>query len=163
MNGKGFMSTVLSSSSDPGLEPSVRSRLADRNYILVARNFCNVSTRLGFHFSTIEAYLEPESEANYVSFIFTGGGADEGRRLRRVQLIARLLETFDFRVEIRQDTIFARIEGYPIDFMRSRLGALGHVIVHTRQLDMSMFNDKMIDWHYKEQVRAIRNAFPELA
>lgn len=163
MNAKGFMATVLNSSADPNLEPSVRSRLADRNYILVARNFCNVSTRLGFHFSTTEAYVGQESEANYISFIFTGGGADEGRRLRRVQLIARLLETFDFRVEIRRDTIFARIEGYPADFMHSRLHALGHVIVHTRQLDMSMFNEKMVDWHYKEQVRAIRKAFPDTA
>lgn len=163
MSAKGFMSAVLNSSSDPNLEPSVRSRLADRNYILVARNFCNVSTRLGFHFSTTEAYVDQQPEANYISFIFTGGGADEGRRLRRVQLISRLLETFDFRVEIRRDTIFARSEGYPPEFMQSRLRALGHVIVHTRQLDMSMFNQKMVDWHYKEQVRAIRKAFPETA
>ena len=44
---KGFMSVMLKSMTDPSIDPAVGRKFADRNYILVARNFCNVSTRLG--------------------------------------------------------------------------------------------------------------------
>lgn len=149
---KGFMSAMVKASSDPNIEPAVGSRFVDRNYILVAKNFCNVSTRLGFHFSTIEAYLGDQADQNYISFLFTGGGGDDGRKNRRVRLISRLLERFDFRVEIKADTIFARLEGHPPPTFRERLKVLGHVVIHTRQMDMVMYNDKMVDWYYKEIV-----------
>lgn len=159
VNAKGFMSAVLTASRDPGIEPGIRTGFADRNYILVAKNFCNMSTRLGFHFSTVEAYVADETEHNYASFVFTGGGADDGRKHRRVRLIGRLLDRFGFRVEMRLDTLFARIERYEAESLIQRLKVLGHVIVHTRQLDMAMFNDRMVDFYYNEMVRSIQSAF----
>jgi len=156
MDTKGFMSTVLSASRDPAIEPAVGTKFVDRNYILVAKNFCNVSTRLGFHFSTLESYIGEHPNNNYISFVFTGGGADDQRKNRRVRLIMRLLEHFGFRVEVGGDSLFARLEGYQADFTAGRLKVMGHIIVHTRQLDMGMYNDKMMDWHYKEIIAAIK-------
>lgn len=129
----------------------------DRNYMVVARNFCNVSTRLGFHFSTIESYLCAEETLNYIAFVYTGGGADDNRKCRRARLIARLLERLDFRVEVRADAVFSRIEQHPMAVMADRLKALGHIIVHTRQMDMVMYNDKMVDWYYREFLRQIES------
>ncbi|MGD8229704.1 MAG: PEP-utilizing enzyme, partial [Desulfobacteraceae bacterium] len=147
---KGFMSVMFSATTDPSIDPSVGRRFADKNYIMVAKHFCNVSTRLGFHFSTIEAYVGDKENQNYISLVYTGGGADPGRKSRRAILISRLLEKFDFRVEKREDTIFARIEGYKQGFLEERLKVLGHIIVHTRQMDMVMYNDAMVDWYYKD-------------
>ena len=47
--------------------------------------------------------------------------------------------------------------------MESRLKVLGHVIVHTRQMDMVMTNDAMVDWYYKEILKDIGSimAVPE--
>jgi pyruvate,water dikinase len=60
---------------------------------------------------------------------------------------------------MRLDTLFARIERYEADSLIQRLKVLGHVIVHTRQLDMAMFNDRMVDFYYSEMVRSIQSAF----
>jgi pyruvate,water dikinase len=161
VDAKGFMSVMFSATTDPSIDPAVGLKFAERNYILIARNFCNVSTRLGFHFSTIEAYLGEEENLNYISFVYTGGGADSGRKGRRADLISRLLETCDFRVEKKGDTIFARMEGHKQEFLEKRLNVLGHIIVHTRQMDMVMFNDAMVDYYYAEIWKGIES-FTEL-
>jgi pyruvate,water dikinase len=161
VDAQGFLSAMTRAASDASIEPAVGKRFADRNYILVARNFCNVSTRLGFHFSTLESFVSDKPDQNYISFVFTGGGADDGRKRRRAQLISRLLERYDFRVEIRHHTVFARLEGDPPARMQERLKIMGHIIVHTRQMDMVMYNDKMVDWYYKDQIRKIDSAFAD--
>jgi pyruvate,water dikinase len=153
---KGFLSVVQTAMMDPSIDPATALEFADRNYILISKNFCNVSTRLGFHFSTIEAYIGDQENENYISFVYTGGGAEIGRRTRRIAMIAKLLETFDFRIERKEDTLFARCEGYPREFIESRLKVLGHIIIHTRQMDMVMFNDAMVDWYYQELMKDMR-------
>ncbi|MFH1349336.1 MAG: PEP/pyruvate-binding domain-containing protein [Pseudomonadota bacterium] len=157
VDAKGFLSVMFSATTDPSIDPAVGRRFADKNYIIVSKNFCNVSTRLGFHFSTIEAYLGDQENQNYISFVYTGGGADPGRKNRRAALITRLIETFDFRVEKREDTLFGRIEGHQQAFLEDRLKVLGHIIIHTRQMDMVMYNDAMVDWYYKELLKGIRS------
>jgi pyruvate,water dikinase len=163
---KGFMSVMMKGMTDPGRDPAVHSSFVDKNYMLVARNFCNVSVRLGFHFSTVESYIADKADQNYVSFVFTGGGGDDGRKERRVELISRLVELADFRVEVRGASLFARIEGNSADFTCKRLRVIGHIMVHTRQMDMVMYNDKMVDFYYKDFARAILPYFepnPEVA
>ena len=32
---------------------------------------------------------------------------------------------------------------------------LVHIIIHTRQLDMVMFNDAMVNWYYKDLLKGI--------
>ncbi|MGD8368507.1 MAG: PEP/pyruvate-binding domain-containing protein [Desulfobacterales bacterium] len=152
---KGFLSTIMSAMTNPDTEPTVNHGMADRNYILVAADFLNMSTRLGFHFSTVESFIGESDTQNYISFVFTGGGADDGRKQRRARLIARLLERFDFRVEARGETVFARIESNPRPIIENRLRVLGHILVHTRQMDMVMYNDKMVDWYYRQMAADI--------
>jgi pyruvate,water dikinase len=155
VDAKGFLSVMLTASMDPSIDPAVGRSFADKNYILVSKHFCNVSTRLGFHFSTIEAFVGDQKNQNYISFVYTGGGADTGRKNRRVALISRLLEECDFRVESRADNLFARIEGHTRSFLENRLKVLGHIIVHTRQMDMVMYNDAMVDYYYKDFMKGI--------
>jgi pyruvate,water dikinase len=156
VDAKGFLSVMFSATRDPKIDPAVGRRFAEKNYIIISKHFCNVSTRLGFHFSTLEAHLCDEENLNYITFVFTGGGAEADRKSRRAMLISRLLEEFDFRVEVRGEAVFARIEGHKQAFMEDRLMVLGHIMVHTRQMDMVMYNDAMVDYYFKKIIKDAR-------
>ena len=62
------------------------------------------------------------------------------RRLRRAHLVGDILSELDFRIEIKEDAVFARLDGRGKEYMCDRLKALGYIIIHTRQLDMIMDN-----------------------
>jgi len=154
---KGFLSVMFGAMTDPSIDPAVRKRFADKNYIVISKHFCNLNSRLGFHFSTTEAYVGDNPNENYVSFIFKGGAADVDRRVRRVQFVARLLEQFDFRVEIKDDSLLARLTGHDQDYLKERLKVLGHIMTHTRQLDMVMYNDAMVKYYYEDMLKGIES------
>jgi pyruvate,water dikinase len=134
----GFMSVLLQATANPGLDPTLSSPYSVRNYFMISKNFCSLSSRFGFHFSTVEVLMGDRAVENYVSFVFKGGAADRSRRVKRAALVAGILEDFDFHVQVKEDGVSARLEGHPEDFVRSRLLILGFLIMHTRQLDMVM-------------------------
>lgn len=152
---KGFMSILLEATSNPGLDPSVASPYAIRNYFMISRNFCSLQSRFGFHFSTLEALVDERTSQNYVSFQFKGGAADRRRRILRAKFVADLLESFDFRCQVREDAAFARLEGRPEEVMVDRLRILGYLIIHTRQLDMVMDNAGSVNRYKAKMLQEI--------
>jgi pyruvate,water dikinase len=148
---RGFGAIVAHSTMNPQLDPAVRSSLANRNYFLVSRNFCNLSVRLGYHFALVEASFSDLLAESYVNFQFKGGAADERRRRRRVRLLAESLRDMDFRVETKGDSLTARIEKKPVPYLRERLVVLGYLLIHTRQIDMVMDEQAFVD-RYREQI-----------
>jgi len=153
VNLKGFGSVLFQSTMNPSLDPAVRSSMASKSYFLISRNFCNLSVRLGYHFSLAEAHLSDLLTENYVSFQFKGGAADENRRFIRVNLISEILEKYDFRVEQKADALTARIEKKPAPFLIERLKVLGYLLIHTRQIDMVMEEQDMVD-NYRKSILA---------
>jgi pyruvate,water dikinase len=131
---------------------SVKSSYANRNYFMISRNFCSLYSRFGFHFSTVESMVSERASENYISFSFKGGAADFGRRLARTQLVAALLEEYGFRVQVKEDAAFARIEGLDQKTMEDRLKVLGYLSMHTRQLDMVMSDPRALA-HYAAKLR----------
>jgi len=153
VNLKGFGAVLFQSTMNPSLEPAVRSSMASKSYFLISRNFCNLSVRLGYHFSLAEAHLSDLLTENYVSFQFKGGAADEGRRSIRVNLLKEILEQYDFRVELKADALTARVEKKSASFLIERLKVLGYLLIHTRQIDMVMGEQTMVD-NYRRSILA---------
>jgi pyruvate, water dikinase len=157
---RGFGAIVAQSTMNPMLDPAVRSGLADRNYFLVSRSFCNLSVRLGYHFALAEASFSDLLAESYVNFQFKGGAADERRRRIRVRLLADTLREMEFRVETSGDALTARVERKPVPFLRERLVVLGYLLIHTRQIDVAIDEQAFADSYLeriRSDIRAIRD------
>jgi len=152
---RGFGSIIFQSTMRPELDPSIASNLTEKNYFLISKNFCNLSVRLGYHYAMIEAYLSDLLTENYVTFRFKGGAADLRRKAVRARLLADILTTFDFRVELQSDNLLARMKKQPLEVLDERLQILGYLTLHARQLDMVMDDPRMVEMYKKKFLKEI--------
>jgi pyruvate, water dikinase len=152
IDGKGLLSVMFEATRNTALIPSMHSQYAQRNYFMIARNYCSLMSRFGFHFSTVESYVSDRVPENYIIFRFKGGAADDFRKMRRIHLIADILEGAGFAVTVTADALSARFEDYPMHMMQNRLNIIGYLTMHTRQLDMVMSKDAMVG-HYRKKMK----------
>ncbi len=153
VNARGFLEVMMGSMTDPGLNPSMPSPYAQRNYFMISRNYCSCQTRFGYHFSTVEALVGENRQENYISFRFRGGAAGRRRRVNRVRLIASILEGQDVRVHVERDSVHAHLEKFEAPTLLWRLNVFGYLMFHTRQLDMVLTDNNAIA-HHKRKIEA---------
>jgi len=118
-----------------------------RTFAIISHNYLNYSSRLGYHFATIDAYVGDTRNDNYITFRFKGGAADEVRRGRRVRFLGAVLEKLDFEVEVTGDLVVGRLWKYPRELLEQKLDLLGRLMGCARQRDMLMADDTIVDWY----------------
>ena len=141
MDLNGFMSSMTRSQALTD-QPAVRPHL---NVAVVSKDYLNLTLRLGYHFSIVDTFLSEARSDNYIYFRFVGGVTEPTRRNRRAVLLRRILEAQDFVVEGAGDLVIGRIKKVPAETMIDRLRMVGRLIGFTRQLDILLREDALID------------------
>ena len=148
LNAKGFLSVLFEASANPNLDPASQStQYTEKNVFLIARRFCSMRCRFGFHFLAMDCLLGEREKERFIVFQFKGGAANLTRRIRRVHFVAELLAQFEFATEIIGDTLTARLEDGSEEKFLSALRVLGYLTMHTRQLDMIMGDEQALAAH----------------
>ncbi|MEA1900218.1 MAG: PEP-utilizing enzyme, partial [Thermodesulfobacteriota bacterium] len=149
VNVKGLLSVIASST----MQPNPEKTFSEPSFAVVSREYMNFSIRLGYHLQTLEAYAGERINDNYIRFLFKGGGASHDRRARRTRLIKEILEKIDFHVERTGDVLDGRVTKYDRASIEKKLGVMAKLTAFTKQLDMTLFNDAVVDWYVKEFIK----------
>jgi len=149
VNVKGFLSVVASTTMQPHSEQA----LWEPSFAVISKEYMNFSIRLGYHLQTLEAYAGDNINDNYIRFLFKGGGASHDRRARRTQLIKEVLERIDFHVDRTGDVLDGRVTKYDRATIEKKLGIMAKLTAFTKQLDMTLFNDAVVEWYVQEFIK----------
>lgn len=147
VNMRGLMSVMFESTINPDLLSTSSETFSTRNYFMVSRNYVSVSSRFGYHFTSIEALAGERPAENYICFRFKGGAAEAERKRLRLKFVGEILEGYGFRVDMAEEELVARLEGRETAYMEEKLRILGYLIIHTRQLDMIMKVPERVRYH----------------
>ncbi len=144
---KGFAS-ILSESllRDPIME----DRMGGPSYVVLSGEYVNFNSRLGYHFTVVDAYCGEHVNDNYVTFSFKGGAADIGRRSRRALLISKILKRIGFKVTLKGDLVRGEVKKYECPVIEEKLDMVGRLLGAVRLLDMVLADDGSLDWYVEE-------------
>jgi pyruvate, water dikinase len=133
--------------------------LTGLNVAVLSENYLNLTLRVGYHFTVVDASLWPASEKNSIFFRFIGGATDMTRRSRRAVLLSAILEEFGFKVEKKGDLVIARAVNGSQEQTRARLRIIGRLIGFLRQLDILMRDDGAVDHYFNRFMADHKDAF----
>jgi pyruvate,water dikinase len=158
VNARGMMDLVFKSTMDPNLNPDTRSDYSTGNHVMVAKNYCSLQSRFGYHFATLETLVGQRPMENFINFRFGGGGANMTRQQRRARLLEEILIARGFQADRRKDLVNAQKGGFDEQVMCRALEAIGYLLVHTRQLDMAMTDEDSCRRYKDKLERGLRAA-----
>ena len=151
----GFLSSATRSTS---LAAPLTAR-PEQNLAIVSAEYLNLSLKLGYHFNIVDCYLTETRNDNFIYFRFAGGVTGMDRRSRRATLLKKILEKHDFVVEGKGDLVIARIKKMSFDIMVHRLEMIGRLIGFTRQLDIHLKDDGLVERCVERFLRGEYSAF----
>lgn len=147
---KGFMSVITRTATTPEGELYKMKK----SFCFISEKYMEFSLRLGYHFSTVEAYVGEEINDNYIRFFFKGGGSCRDRRLRRVRLITQILKKMDFNVKVIEDVVEAVVRKYKKSNLEEKLEILGKLTAYTNRLDVVMASNGVTDRYIEEFIKS---------
>ncbi|MDH4319488.1 MAG: hypothetical protein OEV64_13950, partial [Desulfobulbaceae bacterium] len=137
-----LMSSMLNAPND-----ALSGQYTGHNVAVVSKNYVNLCFRFGYHFNIIDAHCDKVERDNHIYFRFLGGATDMTKRSRRSRLIAEILAAFDFNVRTKGDLVIARAGNMVQGEMERTLDILGRLVGFTRQLDVRLDNDRVVDFY----------------
>lgn len=155
INLKGFMVIMAQSTSRP------EEDFWDKTYALVSREYMSYNSRLGYHYSSVDAYCSDEAGNNHIRFMFKGGAADDLRRAFRARFIGGVLERIGFAVEVQGDLVNARFLRQTRSEVEVKLDLLGRLMGCSRQRDMVMNDESIVKWYIEAFLRGNYSFTPE--
>lgn len=121
------------------------SEIGAKSYALIANNYFNFFSRLGYHFTRIDAYASEDINANYVHFHFRGGAADSIRKSRRAKAIKQILEKYGFIAEVKDDNVIAKLRKVPEQMILDNIRMLGRLMGAVRNTDVTLITEKHVE------------------
>lgn len=118
--------------------------LGEPSYAFITGDYLNLNSRVGYHFTTVDARVSDTPESNYVSLRFVGGSTGVDQRSRRAALIRRLLEAYAFETDCRIDLVNARVRHKPPADMEHALVLVGRLLGYVNHLDMALTSDAVV-------------------
>jgi pyruvate,water dikinase len=155
INLKGFMVIMAQSTSRP------EEDFWDKTYALVSREYMSYHSRLGYHYSSVDAYCSDEAGNNHIRFMFKGGAADDLRRAFRARFIGGVLERIGFAVEVQGDLVNARFLRQTRPEVEAKLDLLGRLMGCSRQRDMVMNEESIVNWYIEAFLRGNYSFTPD--
>ena len=141
IDAKGLLDIVLRQAL---ANPHEDATLRDPCYAIISDRYVNLATRVGFHFSAVDAYCTDVASQNSVTFRFKGGADGEVRRRRRVEAIALILRHSGFSTNVTADLVDAKYRRRErADTLRT-LEMLGRLLQFMRQMDAAMASDERV-------------------
>ena len=127
-------------------DPEKDGTMGGPSYAILSEKYLNFSSRLGYHFATLDTYCGQNINNNYITFYFKGGAADIDRRSRRALLIASILKKMGFTVNQKGDMVKGELKKHNSYMIQEKLDFLGRLMGAVRLLDMVLDDDRKIDW-----------------
>jgi pyruvate,water dikinase len=137
----GFLSAVVNYNYDQDVR--VRA-MGEPSYVFITADYMNLNSRVGYHFSTVDARVGEPVESNYASFRFVGGSTGVDQRSRRATLIQRILARHGFETDCKADLVNARMRHRPPEEMLRALVLVGLLTGFVNHLDMALTSDHLV-------------------
>jgi pyruvate,water dikinase len=131
----------------------------EQNLAVVSSDYLNLMLRLGYHFNIVDCLMTESPHDNFIYFRFAGGVTEMTRRSRRAMLLKRILEQHEFVVAGRGDLVIGRIREVPLDKMVEKMRMIGRLIGFTRQLDIHLKDDSLVEKCFVRFMKGEYNSF----
>jgi len=117
------------------------------SYGVCAADYLNLNIRFGYHFTVVDTLCGENSEQNYCTIRFAGGGGTLDGRYFRLKYLETILRRLGFSVNAKTDLLDARIETLPIDRMNQCLVTLGRMLGTSKLMDMVLKDKESVESH----------------
>jgi len=126
-----------------------------QSFAILSQDYMLLSLRMGFHFMTIESLCTKEPGNNYIRLRHKGGGSTLERRTRRIRLLSDLLTNMGFELHCSSDHLDSMLANVSDTEVKDRLVKLGRLTLMTKQLDMTLSNDRICAWYTEDFKRQL--------